>query len=141
VFVGLEVRETARQTELNTEALHVAAYQNLIGQIAQFNVAMLDPGLAVLYAKIQDPAGDWASLNPVESIQARRILFLLVRHADMAFYQFERGLLTRERLDSALRPFLNDINNRPLYRAFWGETKENFVPSFQAYVDARISGR
>ena len=40
VFVGLEVRGTSRQTALNTESLQVAAYQDLIAQIGQFNQLM-----------------------------------------------------------------------------------------------------
>lgn len=139
MFVALEVRETARQTELNTEALRVTAYQNLIGQIAQFNVARLDPGLAEVYGKIQGPTAELDSLSPVERVQAEGILFLLLRHADMAYYQYELGLLPEDRLESALMPFL--AGDRPVYRAFWEGNRGNFVPSFQAYLDARIAGR
>lgn len=140
VFVALEVRETARQTELNTEALRVTAYQNLIGQIAQFNVALLDPAIADVYGKMQEPSGDFASLTAIEQVQAERILFLLVRHADMAFYQYELGLLPEARLESAVQPFLADVD-RPMYRAFWERSKANFVPEFRAYVDARMATR
>ena len=38
IFVGLEVRESARQTELNTQSLQLSAYQDLIGQIGTINV-------------------------------------------------------------------------------------------------------
>lgn len=137
MFVALQVRETARQTELNTEALRVAAYQNLIGQIAQFNVAMLDPGLAEVYGKMQEPTAEFESLSLVEQVQAERILFLLVRHADMAYYQYELGLLSEARLESAVQPFLADVE-QPMYRTFWQRSKGNFVPDFQAYVDARM---
>ena len=137
VFVGLEVRETARQTELNTEALQITAYQDLIAQIGQFNEAMLDAEMAALYMRLTDPAGDWSSLSPVERLQAERILFLLARHADLAFYQFEQGLLPEARLESALRPFMADIN-KPMYRDFWEANKRNFIPSFQAYIDRQI---
>ena len=138
VFVALEVRATARQTELNTEALQLAAYQDLIAQISQFNTVMLDPAIASVYLKVSDPEGDWSSLSPIEQNQADRILYLLVRHADMAYYQFEQGLLAEDRLVSALRPFVSDID-APLYRRFWERAKGNFVPSFQAYIDAQIA--
>ena len=138
VFVALEVRETARQTQLNTEALQLGAYQDLISQIAQFNTAMLDPEIASVYLKVSDPEGDWSSLSPIEQNQADRILYLLVRHADMAYYQFEQGLLAKDRLDSAIRPFTSDID-APIYRRFWERAKSNFVPSFQAYIDAQIA--
>jgi len=140
VFVGLEVRETARQTKLNTEVVRLAAYQDLISQIAQFNTAMLDPVSASVYVKISDPQGDWESMSPIEQNQADRILFLLVRHADMAFYQFEQGLLSQERLNSAVRPFTGDLE-APIYRSFWERVKGNFVPGFQAYVDSQLEVR
>lgn len=137
VFVGIEVRETARQTRLSTEALQVAAYQDLVAQIAQFNAVLLDPELAAVYAVMVDPDATWSDLDLVQATQARRILFLIVRHADMAFYQFEKGLLPEERLTSALRPFLADIN-KPIYREFWEEAKVNFVRSFREYIDVHI---
>ena len=137
VFVGIEVRETARQTRLNTEALQVAAYQDLVAQIAQFNAVLLDPELAAVYAAMVDPDATWSDLDLVQATQARRILFLIVRHADMAFYQFEKGLLPEERLTSALRPFLADID-KPIYREFREEAKVNFVRSFREYIDVDI---
>ena len=138
VFVGLEVRETARQTQLNTEALRLAAYQDLISQIAQFNTAMLDSASASVYLRISAPDGEWSALSPIEQNQADRILFLLARHADMAFYQFEQGLLSRDRLDSAIRPFTGDLHS-PIYLEFWERARGNFVPSFRAHIDARVA--
>ena len=137
VFVGLEVRETARQTELNTEALRLAAYQDLISQISQLNLALLDSATAAVYLKIGDPEGDRASMSRIERSQGDRILFLLVRHADMAYYQFEQGLLSEERLESAVRPFTS-LLGAPIYRDFWERAKGNFVPSFQAYIDSKL---
>ncbi len=42
VFVGLEVRESARQTEVNTQSLQVSAYQDLIAQIQLINLTLLE---------------------------------------------------------------------------------------------------
>ena len=42
VFVGLEVRESARQTALNTQSLQVSAYQELMGRVADINVLNLE---------------------------------------------------------------------------------------------------
>lgn len=43
VFVGLQLRETSRQTALNTASLQVSAYQDLNAQISHFNELLLDP--------------------------------------------------------------------------------------------------
>ncbi len=138
VFVGLQVRETARQTALNTEAMRVSAYQDLTTQINQFNQYLLDPGVAAVFETMQSSDGDWSAFSTVERRQARALLFLLVRHADMAYYQFERGLLPQDRLDSALMPFLTDAN-KPLFRAFWEEVKHGRPSAFIEYIDRRIA--
>jgi len=138
VFVGLEVRETARQTQLNTEALHVAAYQDLVSQIAQLNEILIDPQVAALYGKLDNPALTWADLTPLEQVQAERILFILVRHADMAYYQYEQGLLPEDRLMSAVAPLVVPLP-APIYRHFWDRRKGAFVDSFREFIDAQVS--
>lgn len=137
VFVGLEVREATRQTALNTQSIQVAAYQDLISQITQFNQLLLDPEVAAVFERMMDPEATWAEFSVVERRQARALLYILIRHADMAFYQFERGMLPEERLVSALRPLLSDID-KPIYRAFWEEVRVNQVPAFREYVDGEI---
>jgi hypothetical protein len=54
----------------------------------------------------------------------------------MAYHQYERGMLSEERLVSALRPLLSDIH-RPLVRQFWDEVKGNQIPAFREYFDRR----
>lgn len=100
VFVGLQLREASRQTALNTTSIQVAAYQDLNAQISHFNELLLDPAIAMVFERMTDPAADWSRFNPVERRQARSLLYMRVRHADMAFYQFERGILSEERLNS-----------------------------------------
>ena len=138
VFVGLEVKETAEQTALNTVSLQVAAYQELISQIDEWNRTVLDPETAELVVRVADPAGDWSQLSESDQVRVRSLLFLLARHADMAYYQFERGMLPEERLESALVPFLAMISS-PMARAHWERSKTNFVPAFRTYVDERLS--
>ena len=141
VFVGLGVRETARQTELNTEALRVSAYQDLIGQITTFNEALLDPALAEIYGRMQDPKMTVAMLRPVERVQALRMWFMMARHADMAFYQYQKGLLPEDRLASALAVFNWEDTATPIYREFWATYKGVFVPSFQEFIDHQMAQR
>jgi hypothetical protein len=138
VFVAIEVRETSEQTALNTAALQVAAYQDLIGQINEWNRTMLDPNVAALHVRLQDPQGSWTQLTDVEEAQAIALVFLLTRHADMAFYQFERGVISEERLTSVMTPFIANLQH-PMIRAHWERTKRNFVPAFAAYVDQRVA--
>ena len=138
VFVALEVRETAEQTALNTVSLQVTAYQELIGQIDEWNRVMLDPDLAELWGRVRDTNGDWSEFSAIDERRARSLLFLLFRHADMAFYQYERGMLPDERLESALVPFYSTLD-APMGREHWERAKDNFVPAFRAYVDGQLS--
>ncbi len=131
VFVGLE---------LNTVSLQVSAYQALIGQIDEWNRTLLDPEIAELALGLEDPNGDWTQLSVVDQSRARSLLYLLIRHADMAFYQYERGMLPEERLESALVPFLFTLS-APMGRAHWERAKANFVPAFRTYVDRQLAAR
>jgi hypothetical protein len=138
VFVGLQLRESSRQTALNTTSVQVAAYQELNSQISHFNELLLDPGLAVVYERMTDPAWNWSKFDVVETRQARSLLYMRIRHADMAFYQFDRGMLPEERLNSALRPLLSEID-KPIFRTFWEQVAPYQVPKFRDYLNDRIA--
>lgn len=138
VFVGLQLRESSRQTALNTVSLQVAAYQDLNEQISRFNELLLEPEIALVFERMIDPEGDWSTFSPVERRQARALLYIRVRHADIAFYQYDRGTLSEERLNSVLRPLLSDID-KPIVRAFWDEVKSLQVPRFREYLERRIA--
>ena len=140
VFVGLQLREASRQTALNTTSLQVAAYQDLNAQISHFNEVLLDPAVARVFERITDPAWNWSKFNLVERRQARSLLFMRIRHADMAFYQFDRGMLSEERLTSALQPLLSDAD-KPVFRSFWEEVGPRQVPAFRIYLDQKIAAR
>lgn len=138
VFVGLQLREASRQTALNTTSVQVAAYQELNSQISHFNELLLDPEVALVFERMTDPAWDWSKFDLIQRRQARSLLYMRVRHADMAFYQFDRGMLPEERLTSALRPLLSEIE-KPIYRTFWEEVGPNQVPKFRDYLNDRIA--
>jgi hypothetical protein len=125
---------------LITVSIQVAAYQDLNAQISHFNELLLDPDVAVVFELMVDPKGDWSQFSDVQRRQARSLLFMRVRQADMAFYQFDRGMLSEERLNAALRPLLSDID-KPVFRAFWEEVRSSQVPGFRAYLDRRIAER
>lgn len=137
VFVGLQLREASRQTALNTTSLQVAAYQDLNAQISHFNELLLDPAIAQIFERMTDPTWDWSKFDPVQRRQARSLLYMRIRHADMAFYEFERGMLSEDRLRSALRPLLSDID-KPIFRNFWEEVGPLQIPAFREYLNRRI---
>ena len=140
VFVGLEVRESARQTAMNTQSIQVSAYQQLIGQINALNLsAIQSPEVAEMFSMLE-PGPRYDSLSAAERVEiytSDALLFLLFRHGDMAFYQYELGMLPEERLDSAMRPLTCRLTS-PVVLDFWAATKENFSSGYRGYVDDHI---
>lgn len=136
VFVGLQVRESALQTELNTAAIEVSAYQDLMTQIAEYNrLAIEDPDVARIQTLETVPLG---SLSAVEERRHVGVAFLLIRHGDLAYLQFERGMLDADRLHSAMAPLRQAL--RSCYaREVWALNRQNFVPGYRAYVDEVVA--
>jgi hypothetical protein len=129
------VREGALQTELNTTALEVSAYQDLMAQIADFNrMAVEDPDVA----RIQT-TGDvsLSSLSPVERRRYTAMFFLMLRHGDMAYLQYERGMLDETRMYSAMAPLRAWLGYCSA-RQIWAQSRQSYVPSYRRYVDKYI---
>ena len=132
IFVGIETRNSTKQAELTTQALEISAYQALMSNIDDLNKVLLqNPELAPMTADIwgNDPA------DP-KSYQMRRVLYILFRHGDLAYFMYERGAIDKSRLDSALSPV-------PIYseagREFWEMSRRSFSSGYQAYIDEIIN--
>ena len=67
IFVGLEVRESAKQTALNTQSLQVSTYQDLIAQINDLNkLTLQNPDVAKLETSL---SRSYEALSGVERRQ------------------------------------------------------------------------
>ena len=131
VFVGVETRNSAKQSELTAQALEISAYQALMTNIDELNMLLLDnPTTASVLSEIWPTE----SADP-EAFRVRRALFILFRHGDLAYFMYERGAINEDRLRSALRPV-------PIYsepgRQFWAENKHIFTTGYRAYIDRLI---
>ena len=133
VFVGIETRNSTRQAVLNTQALEIAAYQDLMDNIADMNAIIVqDPGLAALMYKATRTT---EALTDLEQYRYTRALFMRFRHGDMAYFQYERGAIDEARLRSALH--ILDLEN-PNARDFWESVQQNFVESYRNYINRLI---
>ncbi len=133
VFVGIETRNSTRQAVLNTQALEIAAYQDLMDNIAEMNAIIVqDPGLAALMYKATRTT---ESLTDLEQYRYTRALFMRFRHGDMAYFQYERGAINEARLRSALQ--ILDLEN-PNARDFWESVQQNFVVSYRNHINRLI---
>ncbi len=128
VFLAIEIHQ-------NTRSLEVNAYQELIGQINEFATMTIErPGLNSLALS----GSSSADLTDVEFAALRTYLYLITRHGDLAYYQYERGMLSEDRLESSLAPLIDRLCGA-LFREFWARNSYNFVPSYREYLDLRVS--
>jgi hypothetical protein len=133
VFVGIETRNSTKQAVLNTQALEIAAYQELMDNIAEMNILIIqDPEVAAFMQKVYGTSGE---LTELEQFRFSRAAFLRFRHGDMAFFQFQRGAIDEARLRSSLKVL--NISS-PRVRAFWKQVQNNFVEPYRDYINQLI---
>ena len=133
IFVGIETRNGAIQAELNTEALEMTAYQQMIDSINDMNaLAIENPQLRIAIRQVQEGKVD---LTEEEWSVFSYWMWMRIRHGDMAFFQFERGAIDETRLKSVLPPMI-DLLRYPYSNSLWQTRQENLVPEFRDYANA-----
>ena len=133
VFVGIETRNSTKQSELTTQALQISAYQALMSNIDDLNMLLLEnPSMAQAMGSIWDDGDEGDS----ESFRSNRVMYILFRHGDLAYFMYERGAIDKERLESALGPV-------PVWsragREFWDQSKDAFSQNYRNYIDELIA--
>ena len=131
VFVGFEIRNSSEQVEQNTQALQIAAYQDLIGRIVEINALHISES-----TNIESLVALESSTDKQKQLLTN-FLWILFRHGDMAYFQFEKGAISEARLKSAIAPLVLRLQY-PEVRAHWEATKTAFVPEYQLYIDKEI---
>jgi len=129
----------------NTQAIRLSSYQDLTGRIVEYNQLIIgNPDLKFISEKMglgnpQCERGDKSGikLNEEETYLLNSIIFIWLRHADMAYFQYSTGAIDKERLLSAISPLLN-ILNLQRFTDRWKLIKGNFVLEFQAFIDEQI---
>ena len=131
IFVGLEIRNSSIQTEQNTKALKISAYQDLIGRIVELNTIGIEGSITIeeLLESENPSRKDLGKLNA--------FLWILFRHGDMAYFQYENEAISEERLLSAMAPLLARLRYQFVVER-WNEVKPNFIPSYRLYIDNYI---
>ena len=134
VFVGYQVRQSNEQSALNTTALQLAAYQQLVDGISEFNVQTLENAeLRAVRVKIE--AGTQIEdLTPDEWQVINAFLYLIYRNGDLAYLQYRRGIIDEERLRSGMGILVNYLA-MPTVRKHWDRAKQGFVADYSDYVD------
>jgi len=131
IFVGIETRNSTRQAKLTTQALEIAAYQDLMTNIEELNT------LSMQYSEAASVlARFWGGAGNLERFREARAFFLLIRHSDMAFYMYQRGAIDEDRLRSALAPV---PFGSPLFRDYWSANRAFFSDDFRDFIEDRFA--
>lgn len=126
VFVGLEVRQNSNVSQVN-------AYQELVGQIALMNTLRIeDAEFAELYWRFdhgEKPA------NTAEQARLEAFLMMVIRHAALAWRQYDAGLITRNDLVSVLAAF-RAYRNTQVGQDVWTTLAVSLDPDFVKFIEA-----
>jgi len=125
IFVGLQIRQNAAVTEIN-------AYQLLVSQITDLNSLIIqDTALAQLLIKAKNAE----PLTEVESEKILRFSANLIRHGDMAWQLYQRGIIDERTLQGMMGIVAVHITY-PAIRAVWDtyfSSTQN--PEFRDYLE------
>lgn len=125
VFLGVEIRQ-------NTRSQEISAYQDVLAQIARLSE------LTIENEEISDTAfNSPEALDFAGGLAEWQFLVLLFRTGDSAFYLGEQGVISEERLQSALNVLRVNVCS-PNPRAAWSIQRSGFTEKYQQYVDALI---
>ena len=136
VFVGMETRNSADQAAINTRAIEIASYQELTNNIIAANLVLIgNSKLVALQLKVESNSD---ALSEIERRQYAVWVISRLRHADLAFFQFERGVIDESRMRSTLGPLQGTFRDQ-MSRDIWQAVQDNFVESFRVYMNEYIS--
>lgn len=132
--VAYELRQSTDQSVLNTSALEIATYQDLTNSISDLNALIIEsPELADIFIRSEK---DRESLTENELMRFNTYIINLFRHGDMAYFQYERGAISQDRLNSVLAILTSRLSN-PVVNYQWESFKRQsiFSTTYTEYVD------
>ena len=136
IFLGIETKNGALQAELNTQALEISAYQELIGSINRQNDFLIaHPDFRAAWKKVVIGTVDEPTQD--ERTQVGLFLFTRFRHGDMAYFQYERGAIDESRMKSAISPVIVLFEHQFVID-WWNRVNGNFVAPYRNYIDRLI---
>lgn len=131
IFVGIQIRQSNALVKANT-------YREIRdGMMAVNYLTFSDPGFAALYDKIRNGG----ELNPVEMLQRSNYGFYVIHNADIAYEQYQRGLIDSRELRETLNAFFGVLYQNPWMQdqiRQYSRLPENYDPEFIAYINEQM---
>ena len=125
IFVGMQIRQ-------NSEISQVNAYQELVSQITLMNTLRVQDGaFAALFWRFdhgEQPQDD------TERARLEAFLYMVFRHGDLAYRQYDKRLIDRDGLISVLAPTRSFLNTE-LGKQVWEILSPSLQPGFVDFVD------
>ena len=132
IFVGLQIRQGALQTELNTKAMELNMADNYITQINSTDQILLDhPEILEITGKRM--SGESISFS--ERIRANIYIRTLFRVWQNTFYQFQNSSLDERFLSQVKNHITGLMNGNILVSEYWNNFKNDFDPEFVKFVE------
>jgi hypothetical protein len=125
LFVGVQIRQNSEVSEIN-------AYQDLIAQISQMNAVRVEnSAFSDLFWRFDH--GEQPK-EGAERAQIEAFLYMVFRHGDLAYRQYDKGMIDRASLISVLAPTRTFLNTE-VGRETWGLLSRSLQPSYVAFID------
>jgi len=134
VFLILEIKHNTSESQLNTQAIEISVYQDLISNIMSLNESIIEQGdFAEIVAKANDGEREFTE---VEMIRYGSHLMNLLRHGDMAYFQYTKKAIDEDRLRSILAIVEAKFRNE-YARDLWERVKgrDAFIDEYISYLD------
>jgi hypothetical protein len=128
-YLAVQIRQNTEQIGANAASLEASTYQSLMAHIIDLNrVLAADSELSEIVVRIRaGEVPDGADMTRFVQHQMS-----LLRYGDMAFHQYEKGLLSAERLASAFGPVRGQVvGNDVAMQVFeWAVEQGSFVDEY-----------
>ena len=142
VFVGLQVRQSAEQTHLNTQAIKASASFEAAHSWATFNeIVMTWPNERLkLIVETHDPDKSWGDFPPEVHIRMTAFYRSIFEKLEGQFYMHEYGSLDDDIL-SVRCEWAASVIKLPFYQVLWEQEKsekiysEKFIAAIEALRD------
>ena len=134
IFIGFQIKQSSLESNLNTRAIEVNAYQVLARQMNEIRFeSMINPDFSALLESVM--RNEIPAVAPIDR-QVASYLGYIAQHSNMAFFQFSQGLITDEQLYGMLGGLRANLRT-DVGKLHWGNTT-TFTEDFKNYVKIQM---
>ena len=135
LYLTNQLRQNTRQIEYDVKTSEVAAYQEMTRRIVDNRHVLMS---AQTLSTLLDKVGDNEELTSEEKRRYSVYVLSMLSNADAAYFQYEKGLLSEERLYALFQPLLRHFRSYRFSNIVWRDLKHEFVQSFCDYLEKKL---